>query len=87
MPDLPLENAQKKKEMLDVLEEYFGRGVEKKKFISTDRIPLICQDISNIHTRLNKIDDNVSWIVKLIIGTVVLALLGVVIVGKTSAGL
>ena len=68
-----------KEEMLDILDEYFNRGVDKKKFIDVNRIPLICQDISNIHIALKKIEDNVTWIVRLIIGAVVTALIGLVI--------
>ena len=85
--ETPLENAQQKQQMLDVLDEYFNRGVDKKKFINTDRIPLICQDIAYIHQRIEKIDDSLTWIVRLIVGAVVLALLGLVFVSKTTIGL
>lgn len=84
---LPLQNEQQKQQMLDVLDEYFTRGVDKKKFINTDRIPLICQDIAVIHNKMetmensmNKIQDNVTWLVRLVVGAVVLALLGLVLV-------
>ena len=73
------EQKKQRDEMLDILDEYFNRGVDKKKFIDVNRIPLICQDISNIHIALKKIEDNVTWIVRLIIGAVVTALIGLVI--------
>lgn len=78
----PLQNEQQKQQMMDVLEEYFNRGVDKKKFINTDRIPLICQDISYIHDRLGKIDENMTWIVRLMIGAIILALIGLLVTHK-----
>lgn len=62
--------------LINALENYFGR---EKKFIDTSRIPLICQDISNIHRDLNEIKDNITWIVRLIIGAVLLALIALVL--------
>ena len=56
---------------LDVLDEYFSRGVDKKKFIDTSRSPLICQDIANIHISIEKIEGNINWGVKIILSTVV----------------
>lgn len=69
-----------KEEFKKILEDYFNQGVDKKKFINTDRIPLICQDISNIHSDIRDIKDNQTWLVRLIIGAIVLALLGLVLV-------
>jgi hypothetical protein len=68
-----------KDEMLTILDEYFNRGVDKKKFVDVSRIPLICQDISNIHKSLEKIEDNVSWVVKLIVGAVLLGLIALIL--------
>lgn len=70
----------RKQEMLLILDEYFNRGVDKKKFIDVNRIPLICQDISNIHKSLDKIEGNLDWVVKIIIGAVILALIGLILV-------
>lgn len=80
----PLQNEQRKQEMMDVLDEYFNRGIDKKKFIDTSRIPLICQDISNIHKDIKEIKGIMSWITRLILGAVVLALLGMVLIPKTK---
>lgn len=74
-----LRQERQKQEMLAVLNEYFDAGVEKKKFIDTSRIPLICQDIKVIHQSIEKIDANVTWIVRLIIGAVLLGLVGMLI--------
>ncbi len=75
-----LRQARQKEEMLNVLDEYFTRGVDKKKFIDTSRIPLICQDIKTIHEDIKEVketqkemQDNVKWGVRLILGAVVLA--------------
>lgn len=61
-----------KEEMLDILDEYFNRGVDKKKFIDVARIPLICQDISTIHRDLSNIKEYIEWAVKLVIGAIIL---------------
>lgn len=82
------EETKSKDWMIEVLEEYFNRGVDKKKFIDVNRIPLICQDISEIHTTLQEIksaqeqsqknisemQDNFKWGVRLVLGAVVLGL-------------
>lgn len=75
-------NEERKIEMLTTLDEYFNRGIDKKKFIDVNRIPLICQDISNIHADIKEIKGTMNWITRLIIGAVVLALLGMVLVKK-----
>ena len=74
-----MNNPENKNYLLDVLDEYFNRGVDKKKFIDVNRIPLICQDISSIHKSIEKIEDNVTWIVRLIIGAVLLGLIAILI--------
>lgn len=74
------EENKTKEYLISVLDEYFDRGVDKKKFIDVNRIPLICQDIFNIHKDIGEIkenqkemQDNVKWVVRLIIGAVILA--------------
>lgn len=67
-----------KQDLKEALEEYFSRGVDEKRFVDVSRIPLICQDISNIHESLADIKDNITWIVRLVIGAVLLALLAMV---------
>ena len=69
-----------KEEMMDILDEYFNRGVDRGKFIDTSRIPLICQDISTIHRDIADIKGNIGWVIKIIIGSVILALLGLIFV-------
>lgn len=66
-------------EIIKALDNYFNQG---KKFIDTSRIPLICQDISNIHSDIKEIKGTITWISRLIIGAVVLALLGVIFTSK-----
>lgn len=40
------------------IEDFFDRGVIKKRFIDTDRIPFICDDLRNIHLFLKSIDEH-----------------------------
>lgn len=42
------------KKLIDALDRYFSR---EKKFIDTSRIPLICQDIHNIHESQKEIKE------------------------------
>lgn len=46
-----------KNELLKILDEYFRQD---RKFIGTSRIPLICQDIHNIHEKLKEIVDGIE---------------------------
>lgn len=75
--------TQKEKEtkeyMLGILDEYFNRGVDRKKFIDVNRIPLICQDINSMHKSIEKIEDNMTWIVRLILGAIILAVIAMII--------
>ncbi len=79
-----------KKQINEALEEYFNRGVEQKKFLDVSRIPLICQDISNIHTAVQdikeKLDQNFVtkesfWPIK----TLVYGATGIILVAVFSA--
>ncbi len=47
-------------QMMSVLEEFFQRGVEDKKFIDINRIPFICDDIRGIHSALKEINQNMD---------------------------
>jgi ribosomal protein L9 len=62
------------------LKDVFGEHEHSGRFIDTNRIPLICQDIKGIHTEVSGIKDDLKWIVRLIIGTVVTALLALVLI-------
>lgn len=44
--------------MLQVLEEFFSRGQQEKKFIDVGRIPFICKDVEGIHSALKDINEN-----------------------------
>ena len=67
------------KVLVEALRQVFGENQDSGRFIDVSRIPLICQNINNMHQRIEKIDGNITWIVRLIIGAVVLALLGLVL--------
>lgn len=51
----------------------------QKKFIDITRIPLICKDISDMKTRIGNIDDNLKWGVRIVLGAVIVAVIGLVL--------
>lgn len=69
------------------LKDVFGEKENSGRFIDTSRIPLICQDIKGIHTELSGIQDNMKWIIRLIIGAVIMALLGLIFIHQIPVGL
>ncbi len=54
----------------------------RRRFIDVTKEKLICQSIVNIADRLNTIESNLSWGVRLIVGGVLAALLGTVLIHK-----
>ena len=66
--------------LIEALRQVFGEHEESKRFIDITKIPLICQSIVSMDKRIEKIDDNLKWIVRLIIGSVILAVLGLILV-------
>ena len=76
-------------EILKALDQYFSR---QKKFIDTSRIPLICQDISQIHADLKEVKDMMKenfvtndkfWPVRTIVyggaGIILIAVMGAIV--------
>ena len=61
------------------LRDVFGENVNSGRFIDTNRIPLICQDLKGMHVSLSGIEDNIKWIVRIVLGAVVLGLIGLLI--------
>lgn len=57
----------------------FSAGVGDKRFIDITRIPLICQSIVGIDSRLKNIEGNVTWGVRIVVGAVLVALIALVI--------
>lgn len=51
-----------------------------KRYINLERVPLICQSILRIDKSIEGIQGNITWGVRIVIGAVLLALLGMVIV-------
>lgn len=49
------------------------------RFINVGRVPLICQSILGINKRLESIESNMTWGVRIVIGAVILALLTLVL--------
>lgn len=50
----------------------------QNRFINISRVPLICQSIVGINTRLENIENNITWGVKLVIGAVILGILALI---------
>ncbi len=75
--------AQTKQALLDGLKEVFGYGDERQgseqMSILVRRIPLICQDVKQIHVDISDIKGNIKWGVRLVIGSLVTALVAALI--------
>ena len=69
------ENKELTKSVANALREVFNENVDSSRFIDISRIPLICQSIINISTRLDKIEGNITWGIRLILGTIILGAL------------
>lgn len=67
------------KSLSDALRDVFGEKTASGRFIDVTRIPLICQSILVTQKRLDSIEGNLSWAVKIVVGAVILALIGLVI--------
>jgi len=68
------------REIREAVEDAFSAQVLDKRYIDVSRIPLICQSIVGIDTRLKSIEGNISWGVRIVVGTVITALLGLIVV-------
>lgn len=68
------------KNLSKALEDVFGENTNTGRFIDVKRIPLICAQITQIHTDISGIQDNLRWAVKIILGAVILALLKLVFI-------
>lgn len=65
--------------LAQVLREVLEKGKNQGRYIDIGRIPFICAQIETIHERIEKIDDSISWVAKLIIGAVILAVIALII--------
>lgn len=58
----------------------FEDGEEGRRFIDVTKEKLICQSIVNISGRLDSIEGNLTWTVRIVLGAVILAVLGLIFV-------
>lgn len=58
----------------------FEDSDERRRFIDVTKEKLICQSIVNISNRLDGIEGNLTWGVRIVLGAVILALLGMVLI-------
>lgn len=69
--------------VMEAIQEVFGYSDKSadspEMTVLIRRIPLICQDVKQIHADIADIKGNTKWVVRLIIGAVVIGVLGLVI--------
>ena len=73
------ENDQTAASLAEALRQVFGENEASQRFIDVSRIPLICQSIVDIHKNIDKINNNITWAVRTVVGGVILALLTLLI--------
>lgn len=66
-------------DIVGALDEYFNRGVDKKKFLDVSRIPLICQDIKQIRDDLEELKDSHKWVSRVVIGAVIVGVVTMIL--------
>lgn len=73
---------QNNKQLLSILKEVFGESDAenpKEMKILVRRIPILCTNIENMHKAIEEMRANQSWVIKLIIGAVIAAVMAVVL--------
>lgn len=69
-----------KKIVQDSIQEMLASdALNKGRYVDVSRIPLICQSIININARLEGIESNASWAVRLILGAIIIAFIGLLL--------
>ena len=63
----------------NALRDVFGEHENSGRFIDTNRIPMICQDLKGIHSSVDKIEGNLSKGVWIVLTAVILAVLALII--------
>lgn len=67
--------AENTRALTEALRDVFGEHEKTNRFVDVTRIPLICRSIIETNARLNKIEENLAWGVKIVLGTVILGVL------------
>lgn len=70
--------------LLEGLQQIFGEGDEKDPEhmkIIYGKIPVLCIRVDAIDKNIAKINDNMTWIVRIVIGAVILGVLKVIMLG------
>lgn len=73
-------------EMKEMIDAAIMRGFSfedtdgRRRFIDVTKEKLICQSIVNISQRLDAIEGNLTWTVRIVLGAVILAVLGLIFV-------
>ncbi len=70
-----------KEALLEALKEVFGDSDDPAKMtVLIRRVPILCTNIEAMHRSIEEMKDNQKWVVRIIIGAVVAALLKLVLV-------
>lgn len=64
--------------MTAALKETFGAD-DTGKYAAVVRIPLICKDITSMKDDISTINDNIKWVVRLVLGSLILALIALLV--------
>ena len=65
-----------------IIQDYFNEGEKRKRFIDTNRIPFICDDIKAIHVTNDQMSDDIKLIKQTLdlIQKIVFGFIGIVLV-------
>lgn len=66
-----------------VMEEQWKLSIEKRVTDLETRTAVAENNIENIKKTLNKIESNTTWLLRIVIGAIILAILGLVLFQKT----
>lgn len=76
--------AQTKAALIEGLKEVFGEGDsitdDGQMVVLVRRIPILCTNVESMHKAIEKIQGDIGWATKVVIGAVILALLKVIFI-------
>lgn len=64
----------------DAVREELSSQMGQSRYINLERVPLICQSIVRIDKSIEGIQGNIVWGVRIVIGAVIMALLGLIFI-------
>lgn len=72
--------AKTKEALLDGLKEVFGEGDKdpNQMTVLIRRVPILCTNIEAMHKAIDKINENQTWVVRIVVGAVIAGVLKLV---------